>query len=131
MANLTTFAADKVLDHLLGRTAYTMPTVWVGLFTTDPTEPAGTGGVEVSGGAYVRVQLSPNTAAAASGSAVSNADVTWPQATVAWGTILGLGLFDAASAGNLLASGPLSVSKTVGVGDTFSIPSGDLAVALS
>jgi len=131
MANISTFAADKLLDHLLGKTSYTMPTVYVGLYTTNPTMPAGTGGVEVSGGSYARVQLSPNTAAAASGSSSSNAAVTFAQATANWGTVTGIGLFDAPTAGNLLAAGPLTANEVVNSGDTFSFPSGNITVTES
>lgn len=129
--NLSTYAADKLLDHLLGKTSYTMPTVYVCLYTVLPTEPAGTGGTEVSVGSYARVQLSTHTAAASSGSASSNADITFATATADWGTIVGIGLFDASSAGNLLASGALATSKTVSSGDTFVLPSGDITATLS
>jgi hypothetical protein len=131
VSNLTTATADKLLDHLVGKTSFTMPTVWVGLYTTNPTEPAGTGGVEVSGGSYARVQLTGNTAAAASESAATSADLTWTTASASWGTVTGVGLFDASTAGNLLASGALTANKTVASGDTFSIPAGSLTVALA
>ena len=130
MANISTYLADKLLDHSLGTTAYTMPTVWCALFTTDPTMPAGTGAVEVSGGSYARVQVSTHMTAASAGSTDNSAILTWPTATAAWGTILGLGLYDASTVGNLLAAGPLATSKVVGSGDTFSIPTSDLAVTL-
>ena len=131
MANISTYAADKLLDHLLGKTSFTMPTVYVGLYTTNPTMPAGTGGTEVSGGAYARQALSPNTAAAASGSASSNASISFPQATGSWGTVTGIGLFDAATVGNLLAAGPLTANEVVNSGDTFSFPSGNITVTES
>ena len=135
MANLTTATADKLLDHLLGRTSYTMPTVYVGLYTTNPTEPAGTGGVEVSGGSYARVALGTGGAslmgAATSGSSDNTSAVNWATATADWGVVTGVGLFDASTAGNLLASGALTANKTVSNGDTFSLPISDLTVALS
>lgn len=131
MANMSTTLADKLLDHMLGKAAYTEPTVYVGLYTTVPTMPAGTGGTEVSGGSYARVELTGHTASAASGSAASNADLVFTTATADWGTVAGIGLFDASTSGTLLWAGDLSASKTVSSGDTFSIPSGDLTVALS
>jgi hypothetical protein len=131
MANISTYAADKLLDALLRDTAYTSTTTYVALFTTDPTMPAGTGGVEVSGGSYVREQLNTLLAAAASGSSSNSSAVNWPTASAAWGTITGVGIYDAVTAGNLLAAGPLTANKTVGSGDTFSLPISDLTVALS
>ena len=131
MANISTYLADKLLDHAHGKTAYTMPTVWVGLYTTNPTMPAGTGGTEVSGGSYARVALSGLIGAAASGAAASSGDINFATASASWGTVTGVGLFDASTAGNLLEAGALAASKTVGSGDTFSIPTGDLTDALS
>lgn len=131
MANISTYAADKLLDALLRDVAYTSTTTYVALFTTDPTMPAGTGGVEVSGGSYARVQLNTLLAAAASGSTDNTSAVNFVQATAAWGTITGVGIYDAVTLGNLLAAGPLTASKTVGSGDTFSLPVSDLSVALS
>lgn len=131
MANISTYAADKLLDALLKNTAYTSTTTYVALYTTNPTMPAGSGGVEVSGGSYARVQLNTNLAAAASGSSATNADLTWTTATANWGTVVGVGIFDASTVGNLLAAGALTASKVVNSGDTFSIPSTDLTVALS
>ena len=54
MAGFTDYLEDKVLDHVFGGTAYTAPsTLYVALFTVSPGDD-GTGGTEVSGGAYAR-----------------------------------------------------------------------------
>lgn len=131
MANLSTYAANKLLDALLRNVPYTSTATYVALYTTDPTEPGATGGVEVSGGSYVRERLDTVLAAAVSGSSTTNAQITWPQATADWGTIVGLGICDAPTLGNVLASGPLTQSKQVLNGDTFVIPVGDLTTAIS
>lgn len=130
MTNFSTYLDDKILDHILGTAAYAEPTVYAALFTTAPTMPGGTGGTEVSGGSYARVQVSGKFAAASAGSAASNAAITWPAATANWGTINGIGLYDAATGGNLLSAGSLTASKAVPSGDTFSITAGDLVEAL-
>lgn len=132
MANISTYLADKLLDHAFGGTAYAQPTCYVGLFTTNPTEPAGTGGVEVSGGAYARQALAAGQGAAAAGSKTNSvAAITFAQATAAWGTVTGVGIFDAVTAGNLLASGALTANETVNSGDTFSFPTSNLTETLS
>lgn len=134
MANITTFLANNLLDHAFGGTAYTQPTCYVGLFTTNPTEPAGTGGVEVTatGTAYARQPLAAAQSAAASGSKTNaTAALTWAQATAAYGTVTGVGIFDALTAGNLLASGPLTTNEVVNSGDTFSFPTSQLTETLS
>jgi hypothetical protein len=124
--NLSNFAENELLDHILGVGSYTMPTVYVALYTTDPTD-ADTG-TEVSGGAYARQTV---TFSASSGGATSNpTKVTFPAATASWGTITHIGLRDAATAGNLLWHGALSTSKAVATDDTFEIGATKLSVSL-
>ena len=127
MAAASDFLELKILEHTLGITAYTQPTtVYLALFTTDPTD-AGTG-TEVSGGGYVRQSIAWNTPA--SGAVTNSADVTFPQATGNYGTVTHIGIYDASSAGNLLYHGALSASKSVETNDTFLVEAGDLSISL-
>jgi len=51
MAGKSDYLENKVLDHVLRNTSYTPPaTVYLGLFTANPTDAGG--GTEVSGNAY-------------------------------------------------------------------------------
>jgi hypothetical protein len=131
MANISTYASDKALDALFRNSAYTSTSTWVSLWTAAPTMPAGTGGTEVTGGSYVRERLDTLLAAAAAEASSNSSDITWPQATADWGTVVGVGIHDASTAGNLLAFGTLTANKTVSNGDTFSIPSTNLGLGLS
>jgi hypothetical protein len=124
--NLSNYAENKLLDHILGTTAYTKPTVYLALFTTDPTE-AGTG-TEVSGGGYARKTITFN--ASSNGSSSNSADVLFPAATGSWGTVSHIGLYDALTGGNLLWHGPLSASKTIGTDDEFKLGAGRLSVSI-
>jgi hypothetical protein len=127
MAEFSNYLENKVLDHVLRNTSYTSPTtVYVGLFTSDPTD-AGSG-TECTGSAYARQTLSVTTASG--GIVTSSADVTFPQATGAWGTITHLGLLDALTSGNLLMHTPLTTSKSIDNGDILKISSGNLTVTL-
>ena len=127
MAEFSNYLENKVLDHVLRNTSYTSPTtVYVGLFTTDPTD-AGSG-TEVSGGSYARQVLSVTTASG--GIVTSSADVTFPQATAQWGTVTQLGLLDAITSGNLLMHTALTTSKSIDNGDILKISSGNLTVTL-
>lgn len=127
MAEFSNYLENKVLDHVLRNTSYTSPTtVYVGLFTTDPTD-AGSG-TEVSGGSYARQVLSVTTASG--GIVTSSADVTFPQATAQWGTVTHLGLLDAITSGNLLMHTALTTSKSIDNGDILKISSGNLTVTL-
>jgi hypothetical protein len=127
MAELSNFLENKLLDHVLRNTSYTSPTtVYVGLFTADPTD-AGTG-TEVSGGSYARQILSVTTATG--GIVTSSADVTFPQATGSWGTISHIGVLDALSSGNLLMHTPLTTSRAIESGDILKISTGNLTASL-
>jgi hypothetical protein len=106
MTGFTDRTSQGILNHLVGKTAiYTLPTAYLGLFTAVGSD-AGTGFTEPTVGAYARVATAAADWAAASGSApsqISNANtLTFPTATADWGSIIGFGLYDAASTGNLL-----------------------------
>lgn len=127
MAEFSNYLENKLLDHILKAVSYTSPTtVYVGLFTSDPTD-AGSG-TEVSGGSYARQVLSVTTASG--GIVTSSADVTFPQATANWGTISHIGLLDAITSGNLLMHTPLTTSKVIETDDILKINSGNLTVTL-
>lgn len=106
MTGMTNYSADNWLGYITGKTAMpTLPTAYIALFTAVGTD-AGTGFTEVSGGAYARAATSGATWNSPSGTAPSTittaAPVTFAQATAAWGTVIAWGLYDAATAGNLL-----------------------------
>lgn len=131
MAGFTNYLEGKVLDLIFGATAYSVPgTIYAALFTTCPIDD-GTGGTEVSGGSYARVAITNNTtnfpnATLGNPSTKKNGTViTFPTATANWGTVIGMGFYDASSAGNLLAWSPLtgtSYAYTAATSDTFTAP---------
>jgi hypothetical protein len=129
--NLADYAENKVLEHSLGKTSWTMPTAYIALFTTNPAED-GTGGTEVSGGSYARFTSSGATWGAASGGTISNAvDILFTGATASWGTIVGYGIYDAATGGNLIWLNTLTASKAIGSGDTARFTAGQLSFTAS
>ena len=128
MAEMSNFLENALINATLRATTYTSPaTVYVALFTTDPTDAAS--GTEVTGGAYARTSVT--FAAPSNGAAASSADCTFPTCTLTWGTVSHIGIFDASTSGNLLYHTPLDASKTVDSGDIFKISSGNLSVTLS
>ena len=128
MAAFSNYLETALINGTLRATSYTAPTtVYVGLFTTDPTD-AGSG-TEVSGNAYAR--QSATFAAPSDGAAATNADVQFPQATGAWGTVTHFAIFDALTTGNMMYHGALTTSKTIETGDVFKIASGSLTVTLA
>ena len=128
MAEMSNFLENALINATLRNTSYTSPaTVYVALYTTDPTDADS--GTEVSGGSYARQSVT--FAAPSNGTSASNADVTFPQATAGWGTVAYIGIRDASTAGNLLYHTPLTATKTIDTGDIFKIASGSLTVQLS
>lgn len=128
MAEISNYLENALINGTIRGTTYTAPTtVYVGLYTSDPTD-ANTG-TEVSGGSYAR--QSATFAAPSNGASASNADINFPQATAGWGTVGWIGILDASTGGNLLYHTPLDNSKTIDSGDIFKIASGSLTVTIS
>jgi len=121
----------KVLDHVFGKAPYTMPTAYVGLSTADPLD-TGAGLAEPAGGAYGRVTTAAVDWNSAATGSISNANaLTFPTATASWGTVTHFAIFDAVTAGNVLSSGALTLSKVVGSGDTVKFDVGQLTATLN
>ena len=132
MSAATNYLENEVLDHILGKGTrdYTSPAnLYVGLFTAVADGEAGTV-TEVSGFDYARTSVTFN--ASSNGSATNNGAVTFPTANGGnWGVVTHAGIYDAATGGNLLFYGALSVSKTVTDGDTFQIADTQLTISLA
>jgi len=126
--SFSNYLETKILDHVFGGTAYTAPgTLYLALFTA--VSSGETGSVtEVSGTAYTRKSVAFTT----SGDTTSNtAAVEFDTAGSNWGTVTHVGIYDASSAGNLMAYAALSSSKTIESGDVFRVPAGDLDITLN
>jgi hypothetical protein len=130
MSGFSDYWENKILDHIFGKDSYTPPTIYVGLSNANPTDD-GSGLAEPSGNGYARIQTSASDWNAASNGSLDNAgNITFSQATGSWGTITHFVLFDAATAGNILAHGALSQSKVISESDTARFEAGDLQMSL-
>lgn len=131
---LSTYTKNKVIDHLNGKTSYTMPTIYVAVSSTTPAAD-GSNVTEPSGGAYARVATSGATwNAASSGSATNASTITFTAASADWvsGSNLTYAvLYDASTSGNMIGYGALSVAKDILNGDVLSVPAGSLSVSLT
>ena len=100
--------------------------LYLGLFTDTTLTDADTP-TEVSGNNYSRKAVTMTV----SGNVASNSGaVEFDAATGDWGTVYYAGVFDASTAGNLLAYAALTTAKTVGTGDVIRVPIGDLDITL-
>jgi hypothetical protein len=128
MAEMSNYLENALINATLRNTSYTSPaTVYVGLYTSDPTD-ANTG-TEVSGGSYARTAVT--FGAPSNGVSTNSAAVEFPQATGSWGTVGWIGILDASTSGNLLYHTALDASKTIASGDIFKIAIGSLSVTLA
>ena len=125
MSALSDFGELKVLDHMLGTAAWTYPSqAYIGLSTGSMADD--NSGTELSGNGYTRMAI--NFAAASSGSAASNATVTFPTATGAQGAISHWAIYDASTSCNQICHGSFSTTNTIGSGDILRINSGDITI---
>ena len=129
MSQASDYLENLLVDHLFRTRTFAKPTaLYVGLFTAAPSDAGG--GTEVTGGAYARVNLAPSdtnwkatqggtsgNSSGTSGATANAAAITFPAPTANWGTVSHFGVFDAASAGNLLIWGALTATRTILNGD--------------
>jgi hypothetical protein len=130
MAALSDFAEKLLLDWAMTTGSATRPTAWyVGLFTAAPSDSGG--GTEVSTGGYTRQSVTFDAATSPGGTTSNNNTVSFTASGAGYGTVTHIGIFTAATAGNLLWHGSMTASKTVADGDTleFSIGNIDLTLA--
>ena len=128
MAEMSNFLENALINATLRNTTYTsVATVYVSLWTSDPTD-AGSG-TEVSGNSYARTAVT--FGAPSNGASTNSADVTFPTATGSWGTVGWIGINDASTAGNLLYHTALDTAKAIDTGDIFKITTGNLSVTLA
>ena len=129
MAGFTNYTEDLVLDWLLTAGAATRPTSWyAGLYTVAPTDTGG--GTQVSGGSYARTAGTFTISGTSPSTAANSAAIEFPEATASWGTVVAVGIFDASTAGNLLAYANLGTSASITTGDVLRFNAGALTVTL-
>ena len=127
MAEMSNYLEEKIINLTLRGEAYTAPSsVWLGLYTTNPTDADV--GTEVSGGSYDRQELT--FGAPTDGTTTNSAEVEFDAATTDWGTVSYVGIRDASTGGNLLYHTALTVSKPIAEGDIFKIQVDNLSVTL-
>lgn len=127
MSSFSDYLENAVLNHVFRNTSLTSPaSVWLALYTVAPTDAGG--GTQVSGGGYARQQI---TFGAPSGGAISNtAAVSFTASGANFGTVVAVGIFDASTAGNLLAWDDIT-SAVINDGDTINFPIGDIDITLT
>jgi hypothetical protein len=128
MAGFTNYAEEKVLDHLFRNVSLTSPgTVYLALFTVITDGEASTV-TEVSGNGYARAAIA--FSAYSGGSIANSAQIDFTASGGAFGTVVGIGIYDASTNGDLLAFGSLSASQAVNNGNTLRFAAASVTVSL-
>lgn len=118
----------RVLTWVFTSNSATRPTAWyLALFTSNPAEDASGTEVSTTGTAYARQSA---TFTVSGNTATNSGAIEFPTATASYGTVTHVGVFDASSAGNLIAYSALTTSKAIDTGDVFRVPDGDLDITL-
>ena len=129
MSDLSNYAENALVNHLLRNSALTSPTtVYLALFTAVSDAEAGTG-TEVAVTGYARQAVAFDTP---SNGVTQNTNVEDFGPLDGSGTVTHAGIFDAASGGNALtALKALAASKTWAAGDTIRFAAGDIDFSLA
>src|SRR5271165_1116153 len=131
------YLENSILAWFQGTTFPAVPAHhYFALFTTAPVNATDAAAVEVSGTSYVRKSIAPSSSlwATASGAAPATSacaeNIVFATPGGSWGTVAGWGIYDASTAGNLLAYGAFT-GVAVGIGDTVEFLSGNLTLSVS
>ena len=122
MSAMSDYLEQKLIDHLFDADnagSYTPPsTYYIEVFKVAVSED-GSGGTAVSGGSYARASIARGQATwtRSTNTASNTGVISFPVPSATWGTVVGFGLYDAATSGNLLLHGTLTTSKTINNGD--------------
>lgn len=119
--------ANKLLDAAFNQTNLTAPTTLTcKLYTAMPSQTAGTGGTEVTGGTYAAQTVTTLFNSAASRAVDSNAQINFGDAGSSF-NIVGWAVFDEVP--TLICSGTIT-SLAVTSGSVIRIPSGSFDISL-
>ena len=126
--SLSNLFETRVLTWLFTGDAVTRPSsFYVALFTSNPAEDASGTEVSTSGTAYARQSV---TFSVSGNTATNTAAIEFPTATASYGTVTHVGVYDASTAGNLIAYAALTTSKAIDTGDVMRLPANDLDVTM-
>lgn len=131
MGAASDYLENALLNHLLGGGDYARPaTVYLALFTVAPSDAGG--GTEVAAEDYARLAIANDATqwpAAAAGAKTNGEALAFDPAETAWGTVVAVGVFDAAAGGNLLVWATMD-ALVVDEGDQVEFAAGGIEVTL-
>jgi hypothetical protein len=130
---MSTYLANKILDHIFINDTYTPPTnIYVGLATeTIYDSDTGSTITEPTTGGYARINHNAWNIAS-SGASSNDGAISFAEPSASQGTAVDTALIDALTAGNLLLYGVLDNAVEINAGDTpFSFADEALDITLT
>jgi hypothetical protein len=120
--------ANKIANATLRNQSYTSPaTVYAALYSTAPT--LSTSGTELTGNGYARTSVTFSNPA--NGACSSNVATTFgPASGNNWPTVVAFSICDSSTGGNIMYYKGIS-GRNIKIGDSFTIDSGNLTIAIS
>ena len=136
MANATNYLEKKLLDHVLGKTSFTMPTVaYLAVLTADPTETGSlTSEIAPTGYARQAITTAMSATGATDGTSTNESTITFGPAGADWGSgdaITYAGVMDASTGGNMLIYMPLDTPQIINNGGNLQFPIGELTLSVA
>lgn len=123
---ISNYLSEKLIRHTIDNVTYTSPaTVYLALYTVMP-DADNTGGTEVTGGSYAREALSFGLPSG--GIAYNDTSITFTGMPAC--TIVGAGVLDASTSGNLLFFSSFSAPQLIAAGLEVTVAIGDIAVVI-
>jgi hypothetical protein len=128
MAGFSDYVENAVLNWLRGTAMPTPPAgQYVGLFSADPTDAAG-GGTEVTTAVRTAGRVAATFSAPDANGKIANSALIDFGNAAGPATVSHFAVFDAATGGNKLWSGPLAASKSVAATDPVAFAAGALSL---
>ena len=136
VGSLTQYGETLVLNALTTGVPFSIPNLWLGLYTVAPTDVSA--GTEVLGGAYTRLPITFLAASGAPATTSNTNDVYFPggnppgtgTATANWGIVVAFAICDSLSLGNQIWWGNLSTPRTINTGSALDFPIGSVVLTV-
>lgn len=131
MADFVASTRNTMIDWLIGKTTpATVATRYITIFNGDP-QGAGSEVINTVTGSSNRIDLTTPMGTASAGSATNSSVITFTSSASGAATVDYVAIYDAQTAGNLLASAAATASKSVTSGDSLTIAASGLTVSIT
>lgn len=131
MGTFTNYWENLILNTGFNKVAWTCPTVFVGICTSDTAISDSATPSEPTAASYGRQDTSANTwSTATTGTLANDMTIEFTVAAQSWCTVYAFAAYDASTGGNVLFCATLTTARDITVNDSARFAVGELDVAL-